>query len=207
VRDDGQDREAAEAEGSRRQGPRLEDAGKEGAMSMATHVIGFKPPDEKWRKMKAIWDACMAARVDPPKEVDEFFGGEPPDDSGVEVDERKLIECGAIREWKEEMRSGFEVDVSKIPDDVAVIRCHNSYLLGGKERAMEVPAMRLTEDVQPTYAIELFRDPNENWFGRVTVHSGSGRSILYTATYSSAWEALLAAWAKAYPARKEVGGG
>ena len=31
-------------------------------MGMSTRVEGFKPVDDKWRKMKAIHDACMEER-------------------------------------------------------------------------------------------------------------------------------------------------
>jgi hypothetical protein len=46
-------------------------------MSMSMHVIGFVPPDGTWAQMKAIWDACQAAGVSLPDEVEDFFGGEP----------------------------------------------------------------------------------------------------------------------------------
>ena len=55
-------------------------------MSMSTHVIGFKPPDEKWKKMKKVWDTCQEAGIDAPKEVVEFFNDCPPDEAGVEVE-------------------------------------------------------------------------------------------------------------------------
>lgn len=94
-------------------------------MSMSTHVKGFKPPDEKWKKMKAVWDACDKAKVDPPKDVLEFFGGETPDEAGVEVD---LEEEKCCKEWDDsDMQSGFEIDVTKLPKDVTLIRFYNSY--------------------------------------------------------------------------------
>lgn len=93
-------------------------------MSMSTFVMGFRPPDEKWKKMKAIWDSCKKAGVEAPKEVDSFFGGEPPDDSGVEV---KLEGTLCCREYREEMRDGFEIEISKLPKDIKIIRFVNSY--------------------------------------------------------------------------------
>ena len=36
---------------------------------MSTSVVGIKPPDDTWRKMKAAWDACMAADVKPADEA------------------------------------------------------------------------------------------------------------------------------------------
>lgn len=89
-------------------------------MSMSTHVIGFAPPDDKWKAMKAIWDSCEAAGVPIPKEVERFFGGERPDESGVEVDV-------PVREWGDDSREGYEIDVAAIPAHVKSIRFYNSW--------------------------------------------------------------------------------
>jgi len=89
-------------------------------MSMSTHVIGFKPPDEKWNKMKAIYDACEVAGVPIPSEVDDFFDGEGPDPAGVEV---KLTP----REWQDDMRQGYEIDIDSLPKGVKTIRFYNSW--------------------------------------------------------------------------------
>lgn len=96
-------------------------------MGMSTHVVGFKPPDEKWKKMKSAWDACRAANVVPPGEVMDFFNHEPPDDSGVEVSPTALKKTGAVTEWSNDHASGYEVDVKKLPADVTVIRFYNSW--------------------------------------------------------------------------------
>lgn len=89
-------------------------------MSMSTRVVGFRPPDETWKRMKAIWDACDVAGVSIPDEVMEFFDDQVPDPSGVEV----KIEA---REWRGDMRDGYEVDVDQIPAGVKVIRFENSW--------------------------------------------------------------------------------
>lgn len=91
------------------------------------HIVGFKPPDEKWRQMKAIYDACTAAKVDPPPVVEKFFYGYAPDAQGVLVEEKKLKECGALSKWSGNMSDGYEIDVKKLPPDVTVIRVYNSY--------------------------------------------------------------------------------
>ncbi len=93
-------------------------------MGMSTNVVGFKPPDKKWRDMKAVYDACHAAGVEAPDEVDEFFDGNPPDDSGVEVD---LEDNECCSEYNEDSQSGFEIDVSKLPKDVTIIRFFNGW--------------------------------------------------------------------------------
>lgn len=91
-------------------------------MSMSTYAVGLRPPDEKWTKMKAIYDACDAAGVDAPDDVSDFFGDKAPDPSGVVVD----IDA-AVSEYLDEYRQGLEVDLSKLPKDVTVIRFLNSW--------------------------------------------------------------------------------
>lgn len=93
-------------------------------MGMSTHVYGIKPPDAKWKKMKAAYEACQAAGIDPPEELDDFFGGESPDKAGVIVD---LTKSKAVSEWNGEMESGFQVDLTKLPKDVTIIRFFNLY--------------------------------------------------------------------------------
>jgi hypothetical protein len=96
-------------------------------VSMPTRVIAFKPPGEKWQRMRAVYDACTAAGIDVPGEVMGFFDHMPPDPAGVEISERTLRDKGAVTDWSADMAAGFEVDVTKLPRDVTVIRFYNSY--------------------------------------------------------------------------------
>lgn len=96
-------------------------------MGMSTHVVGFKPPDEKWQRMRAVWDACAGAGIKIPHEVEKYFDGGPPDSNGVEIDERRLRDAGCLREWSDEYARGFEVDVANLPKDVTVIRFYNAW--------------------------------------------------------------------------------
>ena len=92
----------------------------EAKMSMSTHVIGFKPPDERWQKMKEAWDACVKAKVEPPKSVTDFFNDEEPDSAGVEVEI-------PTREWRDDSREGYEVSIDALPEGVKIIRFYNSW--------------------------------------------------------------------------------
>ena len=96
-------------------------------MGMSTHVVGIKPPDAEWRRMKKVWDACKEAGISAPGEVYEFFEGEAPDDVGVLVDEDKLGK--AVEEYNSDSdpSSGFEVDLTKLPKDVKKIRFYNAW--------------------------------------------------------------------------------
>ncbi len=98
-------------------------------MSMSTYVVGFREPDEKWLKMKAIWDACRLADVDPPDEVETFFGHTRPDAAGV------LVAIGAnygdlhpcCTPFNADAAQGFEVDISKLPTQITKLRFYNSW--------------------------------------------------------------------------------
>ncbi len=92
-------------------------------MSLSTHAVGFRRPDEQWRKMKAAWEACEAAGAPIPVEVSEFFNDEPPDDKpGME------IELGdACVEYTDDMIRGYEIDVSKLPPELTIIRVYNYF--------------------------------------------------------------------------------
>lgn len=94
-------------------------------MGMSTHVEGFKPPDELWRKHKAVWDACKAAGVQAPSETLQYFNHERPDDSGVKLDQPALGD--AVKVYEAEMQNGFEIDIRKLPKDVVIVRVVNSW--------------------------------------------------------------------------------
>lgn len=93
-------------------------------MSMSTHVIGIRPPNEKWLKMKKVYDVCEAAGVSAPREVDEFFNDEEPDKDGVVVE--LSYETG-VSDYNEEMENGYQIDITKLPKDVTIVRFVNSY--------------------------------------------------------------------------------
>lgn len=96
-------------------------------MGMSTHVVGFKPADETWLKMKAVYDACRSAEIKMPDAVLEFFGYTAPDSAGVEIDKEALFKCGALSEWSRDGAEGFEVEISKLPPHVKTIRFFNSW--------------------------------------------------------------------------------
>lgn len=96
-------------------------------MGSSMHVVGFRPPDEMWRRMKAVWDACTEADISVPAAVELYFDGMPPDPAGVHISEATLTNAGAVSEWAADMREGHELDLTKIPPGVTIIRFYNSY--------------------------------------------------------------------------------
>ncbi len=93
-------------------------------MGMSTHVVGFAPPDEKWKRMRSVWEACESAGVSAPHEVIEFFNGQYPDEQGIEVNLERHECCS---KHNDETRDGFEIDLRKVPANVQYIRFYNSY--------------------------------------------------------------------------------
>lgn len=94
-------------------------------MGMSTHIVGFRPPDEKFMAFKAIYELCEKSGVTVPDEVEDFFEGEAPDDHGVKVDLDGYTSC--VKEWSDEYGSGYELTVPDLPKDVTVVRFYNSW--------------------------------------------------------------------------------
>jgi len=98
-------------------------------MGMGSYVVGFKPPDAKFNKMRDVWNACTHAGIEIPDEVRIYFEDEPPPEDpglGIRVDMApgKIV---GVKEYRAEMQDGFEVDLRLLPEDVKIIRFYNSY--------------------------------------------------------------------------------
>ena len=91
-------------------------------MGMSSHVYGFVPPDDEWKKMKQVYDACQLAGVNPPDAVSKFFDYEVPDPKGM-----RLPIQFAVKDYRADSENGFEVEIAKLPDNVRFIRFVNSY--------------------------------------------------------------------------------
>ena len=91
-------------------------------MSKSIEIKAFRPADENWEKMKAVWEACTKAEVKIPQEVGDFFNWQTPDPAGVETDISE-----AVTNWDADMQEGCEVDLLVIPKGVRRIRFIVSY--------------------------------------------------------------------------------
>ncbi len=96
-------------------------------MSMSTYIIGVVPPDEDWKKMKQVYDACIEADIDIPDDVWTFFDKEEPDEDGVLLDLLDKKEFAICRPWGDMDSDGFELDVCDIPKNVKTLRFYNSW--------------------------------------------------------------------------------
>lgn len=97
-------------------------------MGMTSSVYGVITPDNTWKKMKAIWDACEDGGITPPKEVVDFFRGEEPDFNGSTILLANQYDTFyGTKKYSADMKDGFEVDITKLPPHVKIIRFVNSY--------------------------------------------------------------------------------
>lgn len=93
-------------------------------MGIDRRYIGYKPPDDRFKEMLAVYEACEAAGVDLPKEVDDFFEGGEPDELGVEVD-LQYLEC-CTTGYDDDAR-GITINLEELPEDIKVIRIYDSF--------------------------------------------------------------------------------
>ena len=93
-------------------------------MSMSTHIVGFKPVDEKWHAMKKIWVACVEVSIEIPEEVLQYFQFKEPDESGVMVE---IEDHSCVYGYQDDSQAGFEVNVKDLPKDVTAIRFYNAW--------------------------------------------------------------------------------
>ena len=97
-------------------------------------IVGVRPPDDEWRKMKAIWDSCESADIEPPKEVRNYFGDDGPHEEGICVGVEKEV----VSEGHEFMTTGvrdgatgdyYLVELAKLPKNITHLKVwiHESY--------------------------------------------------------------------------------
>lgn len=93
-------------------------------MSMSTHVIGIRPATAEYKKKVAAYEACQAAGVAIPRELEEYFNGESPNPDGMEVE---IEDTDAVDEYNDDSQQGFDVNIKELPKGVTIIRFYNAY--------------------------------------------------------------------------------
>lgn len=89
---------------------------------MSNMLVGFVPPDAKWKKMQEAWMACKNADVEVPVEIEDFFDGADPLEDGAQIDLENITQ-----NWSGEGEDGLEIDVSRIPKNVKKLRFVHIY--------------------------------------------------------------------------------
>lgn len=98
-------------------------------MGMSTHIQAFIPDtDLEFQKHKKILLMCIENAVSLPKETAEYFGNEYADEESLDTKlEIELKEDIHYKDFSEEGRQGFEVDLSKLPTGVTKLRFYNAW--------------------------------------------------------------------------------
>lgn len=98
------------------------------------YVETVRPPDDEWKRMFAAYEACKAAGIAPPADVDRFFDYREPAAEGMT---ERVAYMGVIRGRSTEAgtplvaglvegedRAGFVLDLSKVPKGVKQLRVY-----------------------------------------------------------------------------------
>ena len=93
-------------------------------MGVHTYVVGIRPADAEFERMRKVYESCLQANVMIPGVVEEFFEWQPPDDKGVLID---LGGYACRKEYSKDNSNGIEIDLEKLPKDIKIIRFINSY--------------------------------------------------------------------------------
>lgn len=93
-------------------------------MGMSTHIILFRSKNDRiYQKFLKILLSCKDAGIEPPKEVDDYFGG-----YGIDNDpEAPLTIKFKPKEWRNNDSEGCEIDLEELPEGVKTIRFYNSW--------------------------------------------------------------------------------
>ena len=97
-------------------------------MGVSTHIVGVRDLDGRFEDMLAIKRACDAAEVEYPAAVEDYFGEPECSEDGLrsimsEVD----IEDAVTQVYLQDSTDTWEVDLSKLSDEIKAIRFNNSY--------------------------------------------------------------------------------
>ena len=101
-------------------------------MDVVTVIVGLIPADAQYKKMLKVFDACKAAGIECPDEINAFFkldehrdDYQPPLD-GMEISLDNipglLMKEGDENECED--GANYDIDISKLPANVKKIRAH-----------------------------------------------------------------------------------
>lgn len=98
-------------------------------MGMTSYVIGIRPPDDKYKKMLAVYNACITANIVIPDEITDFFNGQDPDPAEVHIDLKDTGKNPCVLNYYdvEGNSQGLEVVLDRLPKDIRILRFVNSF--------------------------------------------------------------------------------
>lgn len=86
-------------------------------MSVSYFIQGIIPADEKFKKMKALYDQCVELNINVPMAVEFFFNGNEPSEEGITIELPK----DSIIQHSSDHGESYVVDLRKIPENVKLI--------------------------------------------------------------------------------------
>lgn len=90
-------------------------------MGMSTFAVGLRSADDPaYQNMVRAAQALTAAGLEWPREIEDYFHGE------TSLEAPLTVEL-PLREYKDDMEEGYELDVKDIPQGVVTIRFWNSW--------------------------------------------------------------------------------
>ena len=84
-------------------------------------IVGVRPPDEKWKKMKAIFINCRELGIEVPEDVYSYFDGNCPkeeDDGGSMI---SLMTRYCVWPYEDETKKGFRIILNRMEEDVETL--------------------------------------------------------------------------------------
>lgn len=95
-------------------------------VKMRMSAVGLRAADASYKHMRAVLTACVAAHVDPPAEVRDYFVRNFPEGAfPIEGEQGTVFEvslAGCRREWSSDYSQGYDVDVARVPQGIEVVR-------------------------------------------------------------------------------------
>lgn len=98
-------------------------------MGMSTHIEAFIPDtDSEFLRHRKVVKVCLEADVSLPKETADYFGYSRPGSHMLEEKLQIELRIGEhYQEWSDDSSSGFEVDLTKLPEGVSKLRFYNNW--------------------------------------------------------------------------------
>lgn len=99
-------------------------------MGMSMHAVAIVPPtDDRFEEYKKVWEACKAANIAIPDEVLKYFDEEPPHEDGIirDIGSEYGTNHPCCSWWNEDMRSGYEIEIDKLPPNTKRVRVYCAY--------------------------------------------------------------------------------
>lgn len=91
-------------------------------MGMDVYAVGVKAPTEEYKKKVEAYQACEAAGLEIPSELEKYFNFQEPPEEGMEIDIDEAVSGNVMYD-----DGVMTIDLSKLPDGLTHIKVIGSY--------------------------------------------------------------------------------